>query len=121
MGGDPHAPPVSRQVLMDIRFTQHMVSIPAPFRIDSYPLELPAGEYRIEESNETLVGLSFTASRRLATTIRLIRVKGQSQIAPAHAASPLEIAALLRHAAPQPVEPEAARRADDDGMALHPG
>ncbi len=54
---------------MTHRSTRQTVRFRRPFQLTSVGETLPAGDYEIDTEEELLAGLSFTAYRRLSTTI----------------------------------------------------
>ncbi len=56
---------------MSIRTTQSLVRFASPFLLYGFEEPQPSGEYRIEQDDELLEGLSWQAYRRVATFIHL--------------------------------------------------
>jgi hypothetical protein len=48
--------------------TENIV-FPIPFRIKGYERQIPAGQYSVEIVEEQIGGLSFSAYRRISTTL----------------------------------------------------
>jgi hypothetical protein len=56
---------------MNDRVTRQTVRFPDNFSIEGQSGTFPPGEYEVEITEEQLPGLSFTAYRRVSSTIRL--------------------------------------------------
>ena len=56
---------------MSTRTTQSFVRFSSPFLLFGFDAPQPAGEYRIEQDDELIEGLSWLAFRRVATFIHL--------------------------------------------------
>jgi hypothetical protein len=54
---------------MVTRTTRKMIEFRHPFKLDGIEEELPAGFYNVETEEEQIESLSFTAYRRIETTI----------------------------------------------------
>lgn len=81
---------------MSTRTTQSVVRFSSPFLLYGFDAPQPAGEYRIEQDDELIEGLSRLAYRRVATFIHLPaiapgqRPKQMVQIDPADLEAALE-------------------------------
>lgn len=81
---------------MAIRSTESMVTFNHPFRMSAFDDLLPAGTYRVVTDEEEILGLSFLAYQRIATSLQTPSISapdGQSQsvpIQPAELTSALE-------------------------------
>ena len=56
---------------MTTRTTQSIVRFPRPFWLAGFDSQLPQGEYRVDQEDELVEGLSWTAWRRVGTFIHL--------------------------------------------------
>jgi hypothetical protein len=78
------------------RTTRFVVRFSSPFLLNGFDAPQPAGEYRIEQDEEMIEGLSWLAYRRVATFIHLPAIGSQSlagqvvQIDPAELETALE-------------------------------
>lgn len=56
---------------MTVRTTESTVTFSHPFRTTALELIQPAGTYRVVTDEEEIIGLSFLAFRRTATTLHM--------------------------------------------------
>jgi hypothetical protein len=59
------------------RVTNHVVTFTRPFVIEGYRQALPAGDYVVETLEERLLGVSFPAYRRVATSLHVDAIPGR--------------------------------------------
>jgi hypothetical protein len=64
---------------MSTRTMQSVVRFSSPFLLHSLDVPLPAGEYRVEQDEELIEGISWLAYRRVATFIHLPAIAIESQ------------------------------------------
>jgi hypothetical protein len=54
---------------MTTRTTETLITFSHPFRMSAFDRLLPAGTYRVVTDEEEILGLSFLAYQRMATTL----------------------------------------------------
>ena len=60
---------------LGVRTTESLVTFQHPFTLSALDAEQPPGTYRVVVDEEEIVGLSFLAYRRVATTIHIPSVE----------------------------------------------
>jgi hypothetical protein len=83
---------------MEIRTTQHSVTLTRAFTIEGIDAVQPPGTYLIETDEEQIEGISFLAYRRVATRIRLAPDSSRPGTVEVVAVDSPEIAAALEEA-----------------------
>ena len=84
------------------RVTTRVVTFARPFTIEGYQPELPAGDYVVETIEEPLLGLSFPAFRRIATSLLVDGLPGHPGEKQVWVVAPTALdEALVRDGAPR--------------------
>ncbi len=81
---------------MPERTSHFVIRFSSPFLIKGFDVPQPAGEYRIDQDEETIDGVSWLAFRRVATFIHLPAIGSQSLMRQIVQISPTELDAALR-------------------------
>lgn len=81
---------------MSERTRHFVIRFLSPFLLKGFDVPQPAGEYRIDQDEETIDGVSWLAFRRVATFIHLPAIGSRSLIRQIVQISPTELDAALR-------------------------
>jgi hypothetical protein len=79
-----------------MRTTRFIARFSSPFLLDGFDAPQPAGEYRVEQDEETIDGISWLAYRRVATFMHLPAIGSQSLTSQVVQISPAELDAALK-------------------------
>lgn len=125
---------------MTIRTSKRTVTFRRPFYLAGFDKELPAGRYNVETDEELLEGISFPVYRRMTTLIHLHAHAGLTQTL---TVDPNDLDTALAHdeanserkenrmteqttgnvtsgSKADEYDTQAALRAEDEGMLIHP-
>ena len=80
---------------MTIRTTETQITFRAGFQLRSIDLPQPPGTYRVETDEEEIVGVSFTAFRRIATMLHIPALFASQHAHEIVLVDPAELAAAL--------------------------
>ncbi len=84
------------------RTSKSTVTFRRPFVLGGFDKVLPAGTYKVETDEELLEGLSFSAYRRVLSTIHLQAMSGRPGVTQVLTIDPRELdAAVQRDEAPE--------------------
>lgn len=81
---------------MSARTTRSVVHFSSAFLLRGFDAPQPAGEYRIEQDEERIEGVSWLAYRRVATFIHLPAIGAQSLTSQVVQIDPTDLEAALK-------------------------
>ncbi len=80
---------------MSIRSSEALVTLSHPFRTSGLDAVQPAGTYRVVTDEEEIIGISFLAFRRTATTLHVPAIEISATARQVVAIDPAELDAIL--------------------------